>query len=87
MDNHRLFPDVCAGPENGFVGNKNCFIAQAATTHGDENPRCFSRLTQPPPPAYRQASIKKIQPPVKIKRLMAATLAHCGDHDQRRTRG
>ena len=28
--------------ENGFVGEENCFVAAAATKHGDEKPNDFS---------------------------------------------
>jgi hypothetical protein len=29
VDNHPLFPDVCAKAGNGFVGQEICFVAKA----------------------------------------------------------
>jgi hypothetical protein len=33
-DNHRLFPDICAKKENGFVAQENCFVSPGRRNNG-----------------------------------------------------
>ena len=33
-DNRRLFPDICAKTENGFVAQENCFVGPAGRNNG-----------------------------------------------------
>jgi hypothetical protein len=37
IDNHAVFPHVCAKAENGFVGQENCFAAAAARNNWPKN--------------------------------------------------
>jgi hypothetical protein len=37
IDNHAVFPDVCAKAENGFVGPENCFVVAAGRHNGSKS--------------------------------------------------
>jgi hypothetical protein len=74
MDSHRLFPDVCAGRENGFVACKNCFIASRSTKRGKNhqllqivNQTLFHRAAPP-----SGELIRKDHPDRKIRSLLSA---------------
>jgi hypothetical protein len=37
-DTQRLFPDICAKGENGFIAGENCFVGRSGRNIGDKNP-------------------------------------------------